>query len=313
MRASATESDDVAGPRARWDIQVCTRRKLEDAQGSDTAGAAAGGQGLVGAGAVVSEDLGGALSHEQRPVVVEPLRAQASRGLRGVLCATSSPSCRSCAYDLRNTRVYAGPVAGSVLLHGCADACEFHLCARQVRIHDATNGTSFYVRTASGLIIEHSSDVRFAPYALGYPGIDEAMEKAGFGGADSGTWREVEDFGWIKQVASPNWRILAESEGPALEAAFDGRDVITSTLLTSTIILTSHHSLIVARHAGGDALSASVRLKSRSGVRLHPVSRARRSSGVCLSESHDRSLDGLLLCSRDLEPDLLLLLTSTRS
>jgi len=115
------------------------------------------------------------------------------------------------AYDLRNTRVYAGPVAGSVLLHG-ADACEFHLCARQVRIHDATNGTSFYVRTASGPIIEHSSDVRFAPYAFGYPGIDEAMEKAGFGGADSGTWREVEDFGWIKQVASPNWRILAESE-----------------------------------------------------------------------------------------------------
>ena len=115
------------------------------------------------------------------------------------------------AYDLRNTRVYAGPVAGSVLLHG-VDACEFHLCARQVRIHDATNGTSFYVRTASGPIIEHSSDVRFAPYAFGYPGIHEAMEKAGFGGADTGTWREVEDFGWIKQVASPNWRILAESE-----------------------------------------------------------------------------------------------------
>ena len=116
---------------------------------------------------------------------------------------------RAC--DLRNTRVYVGPVAGSVLLHG-ADACEFHLCARQVRIHDATNGTSFYVRTASGPIIEHSSDVRFAPYAFGYPGIDEAMEKAGFGGADPGKWREVEDFGWIKQVASPNWRILAESE-----------------------------------------------------------------------------------------------------
>ena len=114
-------------------------------------------------------------------------------------------------HDLKNTKVYAGPVAGSVLMHGLS-VCTLHLCARQVRVHDAGNGTSFYVRTASGPIIEHSTDVAFAPYAFVYPGSDKVMEEAGFGGTDPGRWAEVEDFGWIKQMQSPNWKIIPEDE-----------------------------------------------------------------------------------------------------
>jgi hypothetical protein len=81
-----------------------------------------------------------------------------------------------------------------------------------VRVHDAGNGTSFYVRTASGPIIEHSTDVAFAPYAFVYPGSEKVMEEAGFGGTDPGRWAEVEDFGWIKQMQSPNWKIIPEDE-----------------------------------------------------------------------------------------------------
>ena len=114
-------------------------------------------------------------------------------------------------HDLKNTKVYAGPVAGSVLMHGLS-GCTLHLCARQVRVHDAGNGTSFYVRTASGPIIEHYTDVAFAPYAFVYPGSDKVMEEAGFGGTDPGRWAEVEDFGWIKQMQSPNWKIIPEDE-----------------------------------------------------------------------------------------------------
>ena len=114
-------------------------------------------------------------------------------------------------HDLKNTKVYAGAVAGSVLMHGLS-GCTLHLCARQVRVHDAGNGTSFYVRTASGPIIEHSTDVAFAPYAFVYPGSDKVMEEAGFGGTDPGRWAEVEDFGWIKQMQSPNWKIIPEDE-----------------------------------------------------------------------------------------------------
>ena len=40
----------------------------------------------------------------------------------------------------------------------------------------------------------------------------DALERAGLG-ADAGTWREVDDFGWIKtHRASPNWRVLEEGE-----------------------------------------------------------------------------------------------------
>jgi hypothetical protein len=38
------------------------------------------------------------------------------------------------------------------------------------------------------------------------------MEEAGFGGTDPGRWAEVEDFGWIKQMQSPNWKIIPEDE-----------------------------------------------------------------------------------------------------
>ena len=48
--------------------------------------------------------------------------------------------------------------------------CHLALAARQVRIHNATDGTQFYIRTLSRPIIEHSSDVGFASYAFEYPG-----------------------------------------------------------------------------------------------------------------------------------------------
>ena len=199
------EADDVAAQLARVDIRTTT-----------TTSGTRGTSGTSGPKGSKEDEGPGVRNRTGETVVVDASSAVGDFELKRLVDCTVylcnlEPLRAVRAYDLRNTRVYAGPVAGSVLLHG-ADACEFHLCARQVRIHDATNGTSFYVRTASGPIIEHSSDVRFAPYAFGYPGIDEAMEKAGFGGADPGKWREVEDFGWIKQVASPNWRILAESE-----------------------------------------------------------------------------------------------------
>jgi len=82
--------------------------------------------------------------------------------------------------------------------------------AREVA--DARDGAALYLRTSSRPIIEHSSDVAFAPFAFEYPGLGDALERAGLG-ADAGTWREVDDFGWIKtHRASPNWRVLEEGE-----------------------------------------------------------------------------------------------------
>jgi hypothetical protein len=51
------------------------------------------------------------------------------------------------------------------------------LASRQVRIH-STHATDIYLRVASNPIIEFSQDVRFAPYALSYPGVEEASVAA---------------------------------------------------------------------------------------------------------------------------------------
>ena len=105
-------------------------------------------------------------------------RRRDRRGRRGVGCGWQSSSVSWTArylcnleplravraYDLRNTRVYAARRGQRAAAR--RGRCEFHLCARQVRIHDATNGTRF----TSGRhppIIEHSSDVRFAPTRSG--------------------------------------------------------------------------------------------------------------------------------------------------
>ena len=115
-------------------------------------------------------------------------------------------------HDLANVRVFGGPVLGSALLHGLTRGCRVEIAAAQCRVHDARDGAALYLRTSSRPIIEHSSDVAFAPFAFEYPGLGDALERAGLG-ADAGTWREVDDFGWIKtHRASPNWRVLEEGE-----------------------------------------------------------------------------------------------------
>lgn len=50
--------------------------------------------------------------------------------------------------------------------------CTLALACRQVRAH-ATEDSSLYLRAASNPIIEFSHGVRFAPYALAYPGVEE--------------------------------------------------------------------------------------------------------------------------------------------
>ena len=113
-------------------------------------------------------------------------------------------------HNLKNVRVYGGPVEGSVLAQGL-DGCHLEIATRQMRIHDARNGTAFYLRTKSRPIIEHSTGVGFAPFTFSYDGSEDALARAGME-PDPGTWREVDDFGWIKQQQSPNWRIIPEEE-----------------------------------------------------------------------------------------------------
>ena len=112
-------------------------------------------------------------------------------------------------HDLRDTKVYGGPVAGSAHLQNL-EGCHVEIAARQGRGHDARR-VAFYVRTKSRPIIEHSSEVTFAPFAFEYEGARARFAAAGLA-EETDAWRDVDDFGWIKNRQSPNWRVAPESD-----------------------------------------------------------------------------------------------------
>jgi len=127
---------------------------------------------------------------------------------------------------LTDCTVLALPVAGSVLLHDCK-GCDVHMAARQFRLH-RSEACRFFVLALSRPIVEHCSGLGFAPYVLA-PGGDlvaqrELLLAAGLlesadgsserDAATADNWRRVDDFGWIKSTASPNWRELDSAEWP---------------------------------------------------------------------------------------------------
>ena len=110
--------------------------------------------------------------------------------------------------------VYTGAVAGSVLLHKCS-GCTLMLASRQIRLHTSTE-CDFYLHVHSRPIIEHCTKLRFAPYPLTHPSLAIDLEAAGLkpvaGPSVAHLWREVDDFGWHKVQASPNWSVLPSSQ-----------------------------------------------------------------------------------------------------
>ncbi|GLJ45385.1 hypothetical protein SUGI_0955480 [Cryptomeria japonica] len=112
-------------------------------------------------------------------------------------------------HRLKGCQVFAGPVMGSVLIEE-AENCVFVLASHQIRIHQTVN-TDFYLRVRSRPIVEYTSNVRFAPYALFYRGIDEELQKSDLKD-ETGMWANVDDFRWLRAVASPNWSIVPEAD-----------------------------------------------------------------------------------------------------
>ncbi|KAH7550642.1 hypothetical protein JRO89_XS13G0237000 [Xanthoceras sorbifolium] len=110
---------------------------------------------------------------------------------------------------LKNCKIYAGPVVGSILMEEVED-CVFVLASHQIRIHFAKR-SDFYLRVRSRPIIEDSDGLRFAPYCLKYEGIGKDLAAAGLD-EETGNWANVDDFKWLRAVQSPNWSVLPEEE-----------------------------------------------------------------------------------------------------
>jgi hypothetical protein len=115
---------------------------------------------------------------------------------------------------LRNCHVYAGPVTGSVLIEEVQGSL-FMLASHQIRIH-STTATDFYLRVRSRPIVEYTKDVRFAPYAFHYSGIEKDLQAANLM-EETGLWESVDDFRWLRAVQSPNWSVLPSDQRISME------------------------------------------------------------------------------------------------
>ena len=82
---------------------------------------------------------------------------------------------------------------------------------QQLRVHH-TLKTDFYLHVTSRAIIEDTSEVRFAPYNLQYPGIEEHFLSSGLDRLHN-NWTSVDDFNWLAaDTPSPNWKIMEEAD-----------------------------------------------------------------------------------------------------
>jgi len=97
--------------------------------------------------------------------------------------------------------------------------CTLVVAAQQLRIHSARR-CDFLVRMRSGPIIEHSSQVRFAPYGFSYPALAAQMRAFGLHeGKYDDVWSKVEDFNWLRTQQSPNWSVIPDGARPLLTVA----------------------------------------------------------------------------------------------
>ena len=110
---------------------------------------------------------------------------------------------------LRRCTVFAVPVKGSIYVTACED-CTIVVGSRQLRIHTSSR-VDFYVHASSHPIIEHCTDLRFAPYPTLPLHLACAFETAGLC-ASQNQWQLVDDFNWLKATHSPNWAVLPEAE-----------------------------------------------------------------------------------------------------
>ncbi len=108
--------------------------------------------------------------------------------------------------NLKNCKVFSGPVSGSIFMDECID-CVFVMPCQQMRIH-STRDSDFYIHVTSKAIIEDCQAVQFAPYNWKYGQIEEHYKVSGLDKSRN-NWNDVDDFNWLAMdTKSPNWSTL---------------------------------------------------------------------------------------------------------
>lgn len=119
--------------------------------------------------------------------------------------------------NISNCKLAIGPISTSIMIHNSTESV-FFLACQQLRIHTSEKD-DFYIHVTSRAIIEDCSKLRFAPYTLTYPDIQEDYVKSGLD-TEVNNWQLVNDFHWLSiSEASPNWCQIPPQE------RMDWRDV----------------------------------------------------------------------------------------
>lgn len=110
--------------------------------------------------------------------------------------------------EVQKCKIYTGPIRGSAFVD-TVNGCDIQLCAQQIRIHN-THSTDFRTYVISDIIIEDCKDLHFAKYNWSYANLAQDMEITTFKEKQN-NWNVVKDFNWLKQEASPHFRIAKKS------------------------------------------------------------------------------------------------------
>ncbi|CAG9461164.1 unnamed protein product [Pedinophyceae sp. YPF-701] len=221
-------------------LAVAPRKKFAFSRGGKTSGAQLASKAQATAAQAAQQAAAAPSSAPQHPngtgvaPSVDVLDFPAGRGLRdldGETRAVPASELDGVDYNLSNLRnctiflagrmqalrlhklegctIVAGPVLGSTFCDGLR-GCKVHLATFQTRIH-STRDTDFFLRLRSRPIIEHTAAVRFGPADLAAACGAAALRDAGLAD-ENGMWANVDDFAWIKAVASPNWSQVPQGE-----------------------------------------------------------------------------------------------------
>ncbi|KAI8575443.1 hypothetical protein K450DRAFT_261747 [Umbelopsis ramanniana AG] len=109
--------------------------------------------------------------------------------------------------DVEECVIIAGRVSGSILIYGCKRSIILADC-HQFRMHNSTT-VKLLLSVSSHPIMEDSQDIVIGPYhaqpALSNDNASQHVERP------KNYYDHMEDFNWLKQQESPNWRLMDPS------------------------------------------------------------------------------------------------------
>ncbi|PAV77056.1 hypothetical protein WR25_06601 [Diploscapter pachys] len=104
--------------------------------------------------------------------------------------------------DVTNCVLLFFPVKTSVLLYDCSNL-NLHAAAQQIRVHSSHHlSLHVNVQAPGAVIIEDCDNVSVAPFRMREVDVESKNE----------FWRKVNDFNWLAEAPSPNWKIADEKD-----------------------------------------------------------------------------------------------------